>query len=348
MIEKYNFVGKNLDQEEKEKGVGNLQRHFVDNNLFRDKNELKKTKEETSMIETATALINKELITLGLSEVRIPLGQVHLFDREEFKKRQVKNNFDATSDIQGTYSSVDSKIEIMTERSSDKFTFLKKIISGLLNKHQELVNKESFLNVFTHESVHNDSFQSFHIDKDSNQFGPYRTGYTVQSHFNDDYPHEHFRGFNEAIVELTTHNILKNNTKDLQTTFNIDGKKLDDMFFTYAYLFQKTILLDVIEGMSKKYHKPQMEIWETIEKGQFTGNMMHLRNIEKTFGPGSLRILASIGADAPSEEIQSQYNAYFKAAKPMERRQIAKNIVKTWPAEEQKAYEQHVNSMRDR
>ena len=90
MIEKYNFVGKNLDQEEKEKGVGNLQRHFVDNNLFRDKNELKKTKEETSMIETATALINKELITLGLSEVRIPLGQVHLFDREEFKKEQDK------------------------------------------------------------------------------------------------------------------------------------------------------------------------------------------------------------------------------------------------------------------
>ena len=74
--------------------------------------------------------------------------------------------------------------------------------------------------------------------------------------------------------------------------------------------------------------------------------MMHLREIEKVYGSGSLRILASMDASAPTEETKEKYQNYvdyFDISNNLEERKvIADKILKGLHEEEQKAYKNHL------
>jgi DNA-directed RNA polymerase specialized sigma subunit len=86
----------------------------------------------------------------------------------------------------------------------------------------------------------------------------------------------------------------------------------------------------------------EREFWEEIKKGQFTGNMMFLREIEKSVGPGSLRILASV-----DKENYKEYIDYFLLPTSEEelQKKLAAEILKKLPEREQEAYWNHVEKM---
>jgi len=265
--------------------------------------------------------------------------------------------------VLGDYEQNSKKIRINVKRDKDFSVMGEQFIFKILNEYQKpnffeqahFFDKHLFLRTLTHEATHLASHQSFHITKEeSKKHSAYRGGYENNNNLNEDYPHTHFWGFNEAVVEHTAQNILHENSLLLNAKFNINvainignSKKLQG-----SYKAQRKVLQNIIYGVAEAQKISPTKVWEKIEKGQFTGEMMHLREIEKVYGSGSLRILASMDASAPTEETKEKYQNYvdyFDISNNLEERKvIADKILKGLHEEEQKAYKNHLEKMEDK
>ena len=114
---------------------------------------------------------------------------------------------------------------------------------------------------------------------------PYRVGYESQ---NPTKSKISLKALNEAItvmiqVEIFNHKHLQ----DINKKFGFDMKTGIKMESDISIKILHTIMLGV-----SKYNKENVtDTRKRFESGMFTGNMLHLRDIEKAFGQGSLKIL---------------------------------------------------------
>jgi hypothetical protein len=90
----------------------------------------------------------------------------------------------------------------------------------------------------------------------------------------------------------------------------------------------------VIDKIAAKKGESKDEVWNRFKKGFFDGSMMHLRDVEETFGKGSLRVFAHIGhyrTNNISEEQEFKANnlmrRYFGSDDDKERDKIARQIM---------------------
>jgi hypothetical protein len=60
--------------------------------------------------------------------------------------------------------------------------------------------------------------------------------------------------------------------------------------------------------VAKAKNETRDEVWQRIKKGYFTGELMHLRDIERTLGPGTLEKVAAAGDRAKNLGIERAPN----------------------------------------
>lgn len=162
------------------------------------------------------------------------------------------------------------------------------------------------------------------------QWGFRRTGYeqiTKQG--------RQFSGFNEGVVELIVHKIaggkyneISQRLYEIKSTCNQDAQDslYEFKFYPHLYDSHRSLVGDVIhrEAYARQIEERGetdddtllMTYLEPVElemmQGYFSGNMMQLRSIEKHFGEGSLRFIASLkDVDGYGSERGAQFLDYF-------------------------------------
>ena len=264
--------------------------------------EIKKTKEEIEFIKKVDLYLAQELSALGLKkDFSLLPSQFHFLPDEVFSKKfpeEAKNSIEALSDP--TTNSV----------------YINK------SKRTRLHLCKSIL----HEAIHLVSLRVHYADAKRKKIRIYRSGYQV---FNPkEKKHEHFRGLNEAIVDKTAIEILKKHKKEIIEELNIAPKEQREKIPIYEAYIQ--ILDTVIQRIAKKNNESTDIVWQRFKKGLFTGKMLHLKDVEKTFGKGALRVLAALGSDTkdlPEKEINQKIFQYFTTDNKKEKDKIAAEIL---------------------
>lgn len=183
-----------------------------------------------------------------------------------------------------------------------------------------------------HEVVHVNSKFRLNIFKNDERGGS-RSGYSTKSVKKDKHnefeSYEYFDGLNEAIVQMTTLDILDKHTEELEKDYSITKKeqtafRRQDIYVGYEYIFRI-----MIKKLAQEFNLSQMEYWKKFRRNLFTGDLMFLRDVEKVFGKGSLRVLSFMGAHASHAqnlELIKLFERYFLTDNQTERKEVAEKI----------------------
>lgn len=145
-----------------------------------------------------------------------------------------------------------------------------------------------------HELIHSASFKRFNLNQD--QLNLEKIGYKADK----------FSGFNEAMTDLMTMEFLEKNKEDLRHLINFSDEEfeaLEKSLYPYYSVVEK-----IVDSIADNNQEDKQETWERFKKGMFTGEMMHLRDIEEKYGQGALRKLASLGY---KKEVDQEVFDYF-------------------------------------
>jgi len=267
------IVGKGA-REEREEIIKGIEKHW-ERGRENHEDELEKTAEELEAIKAINKYIKQEFEEMEIGDApSVSPEQIHILPPEIFKKYSKNGN--------GTYSPIYN--------------------SAICKKEK---NRIQLYKTMLHESIHMVSTQKYYADTTKGDINEHRTGYGVKNVIDQ---HEHFRGLNEAVTEDTTKDILEKHKNMLVKNFNITKEEQKQIGLSYSEY--REILGVIIKKVARHNDEDEATVWKRIKAGQFTGEMMHLRDIEKTYGKGSLRVLAALGSVAknfPEEEINKKY-----------------------------------------
>jgi hypothetical protein len=231
--------------------------------------ELEKNQEELKAIEIINELLSKYITSLGLkAKEYLHPDRVHFVDGKTAKKKFSDSSHGA--EYNPLHDSILANTESMTEK-------------GRLHLYRVLL----------HELTHYYSYKADFAIGEKEKIIHYRLGYDLYNVF-DDMTHEHFRGFNEAITEKISQEILQTNLVYLKDEFKVTNDEISKSRFRGIYDDYIDLLNMIINKMAEELKVSVDSIWKNFKKGYFSGDMMQLRDIEKVFGPGSLRVLGAL------------------------------------------------------
>jgi len=161
-----------------------------------------------------------------------------------------------------------------------------------------------------HEMIHFVSFQkNLLIKKEDNrtQINNLRVGYRGRG---KEVKNDIFKGFNEGMTDLIVMDILKKHKEELALDFNISKEEEEEFISTKKQFYEYAFFInDLIKRIAEKTDKDEGEVWKKMKEGCFTGEMMHLREIERVLGKDSLKILSRLGY---SDEENKKVYDFFK------------------------------------
>jgi hypothetical protein len=192
-----------------------------------------------------------------------------------------------------------------------------------------------------HEILHSASCQKYELyeyDTDGKTkigIQTYRSGYSVRS--SEKEGEFKLEAFDEGLTERMTWRILGQyllDYPDIRKDLDVD-------------MSEKELREYIVENGLKIYWQPQMLVnmlaeglaketkgkysFETFARGYFTGEMMHLRVIERVFGRGSLEMIDAMIAGPKSESEYEKNNKilrYFETeTSPEERKQLLEEVL---------------------
>ncbi len=299
MPKEYHIFGKNLTHKEAQKSACYLERAENESRRFLA-GELIKTDEELKFIAKIKSYLKKEFENLEIErEPEIIPEQIHILSREAFCRH-------FPNEINGAFcNSLTGAIYINKSSRPNRLALYKTIFHEIL------------------ESV---SFKKYYADIKRKIITVSRVGQAVQN--TQEKGHEHFRGLKEAIIDKTIFEIFSKNKEDIKQELSIAPE--EEKLPIYAYDDYIEILNIIIQGIADKTHTGENIIWRKFKKGLFTGEMMYLREIEKTFGKGALRVVAAIDSatkNMPEKEITEKMIQYFKSDNKIEKNKLANDIL---------------------
>jgi len=240
--------------------------------LFESEEE--KTPQDEAVINELFSILAKEYEALNLPPdyfYQLNKSKIHFLSNEEFIKA-----VPAAKDIKiGANAYPDGSYIIRRDAFSSPLQFYKANL---------------------HELIHSASFKRFSLNPENAQLGLEKLGYKTDK----------FSGFNEAMTDLITMEFLKKNKEDLRHLINFSDDEfeaLEKSLYPYYSIVEK-----IVESVADNNQEEKNNTWERFKKGMFTGEMMHLRDIEKKYGDGALRKLASLGY---KKEIDKEVFDYF-------------------------------------
>jgi len=303
----YNIIGKGVIPEETKEASHYLEGK-KDDAMELIEGEYVKTPEQLNIIKHINQYLNEEFKELGIKEkIKILPEQIHLLP----------------TDIYNRLSSVFSKEKL-------RAFFYSPNQGAYIDKDDAKSRLDLYKTMF-HESVHMASFLKFRIKKQEGKVNQYRVGYSTWLE-----EHGHFTGLNEMVVDKLIPEMLRKHKKELLKEFEITPEESEQI----TYYYPSDILDTIISKLAEKDDEKEEEIWKRFKKGLFTGEMMHLREIERILGKGSLRMLAALESgtkkDLEKGEDYRKILEYFQTDDEKEREQIAEDILVNREKEEYK------------
>ncbi|NCU41927.1 MAG: hypothetical protein EOM19_04375 [Candidatus Moranbacteria bacterium] len=216
-------------------------------------------------------MIAQEETLSGISPQEKGLERIHFLQKKKYEK--------IFGESWGVYAKERDAIFM-----PEKFTY-----RGNLSPERERALR---LRTLLHENIHSLSYEEDMVSKHTGKLYARRSGYLFSSL---DGKITKFRGLNEAINEKICFELFKDNQEELCKLFS-DSEKKDWIFHSYSYPFEGSVLEYILFEVAKKTKKSQEETWDELRKGLFTGEMRHLKKIDRVFGPGSLRFLSVMGS----------------------------------------------------
>lgn len=261
-----------------------------------------KTEKENRMIQMVNLFLMQEFKRLEIEESFIPISpeQIHLLSQEVYKEE--------------------------TGREDTNHGFAVPTAKAVcINKGSRSQN--SFFATLFHEMVHLASHQKFYAHPESQKVQMYRIGYGVVNQEEK----EKFRGFNEFLTDLTVHEIWRKGGNQLQEELSFTTEEANTIPLKYFGKY-KGLFREIIIRMAESNQEEPQETADRVLKGMFTGEMMHLRDIEKVYGENALEILSLLGkGDVPKDEaetIDKKVTEYFHETDENKRKVIGEELLK--------------------
>lgn len=165
--------------------------------------------------------------------------------------------------------------------------------------------------IVLHEMIHQAAFQRVSYNRQGQGKNGARTGYAWQDITE---PRQKMAPLNEAVTDILTDELYeqfaeqnKLATAPIYTFF----KRPKRPTFFESYYLERLLFDRITKGVAES--EPDHEDYpDQVINGYFTGNMMLLRAIDRTYGPGSLRLYASLTSpDLADMEFLELVENYF-------------------------------------
>ncbi len=294
MRQKFDFVGPNITPKAEVRATHALALAQRQENTFH-KEELEKTPGERAAIELFDKFLKQEFLELDIPEVpELRPDRFHVMSEAWFSKHRNKST-------QGSYVHLYDKTLISRERPGSPVQVYTTIL---------------------HEAIHSVAKLKIRLSGEEAIPTIYRLGYDIKNTSDTDNAHAHLVGFNEGVVELTTQDIFEKREKEIAARLNLSKREMEEAKFYYAD--GRAVTRSLCHGLGEATGVGPKVAWDKIKRGQFTGEMMHLRDIERTYGKGSLRILDALDVTSDLSTAQTieqekisrrneQIRAYFES-----------------------------------
>lgn len=194
-------------------------------------------------------------------------------------------------------------------------------------------NPADFYRTLLHEALHCKSHQKyyFYLGRNESEIRDYRSGFALRHPQEDS--HYHFRLLSEAINYKLVKEIMQKHEQELIKEFNIFPEDFQQSVQECSKQKSVKLLNLLIRELAASKQAETSEVWGKLRKGLFTGEMMVLGDIEKIFGPGSLRLIAALGSEGATKEKLSEREAvqkiwrYCKTKDEKEKNKIAAEVL---------------------
>ena len=285
MERKPEFIGRRYQPDEKESRQDAL-RQWSEEASKPIEGELEKSEEEVRMIETVNAIIRGELESLGLTDYNpIPPEKVHVLPGEVFKERfpdySEKAFFRSTSDV------------------------------VFVNK-DKVDTKARMFQTMLHELIHRASEAKFYADEKTGDIYDARVGYRIRSPWKGLEREDRLGGFNEMVVDFTAYRILLKNQQTLESDLGLTKEDIQGPIYTYMHY--GPILESIVTKIAEDKGIPPVQVFSDLERGQFESNILVLKDVEKSFGKGSLEALSLLGTlrnEEDNEKLEVMVKDFF-------------------------------------
>jgi hypothetical protein len=284
-------------------------------------NEIEKSERDILFIERMNWFLKVEMMLLDLEEeaVRFKIypERIHVLSGEEYEKnaRRLRRANDSGGSAEGgAYRSLSGNIYVNRDEAPSVLEYYETIL---------------------HESLHAASKHKYIMADDPEAAAfpvrPYRVGYAALNRSSKE-EGSHFIAFNEGMTEELAWDILEARSEEMEDYFGIPSEEVRNANRSgSSYCQPRLLVLRLLSGISLGLGKSMSEVWRDFRRGYFTGEMMHLRAVEREYGRGSLRIMDRMVADPKDKEeylMNEKILRYFDFdTAPEERQRLAKEIL---------------------
>jgi hypothetical protein len=262
--------------------------------------ELEKTPADIALLRAINGYLRQEFINLGLTYTPFKGRQFHFFDEEGINRNIPNHSEDA-----------------FRTKTTDYVVVQK-----------DAWDEAAFPLVLIHQAVRFKEYRAYHAHAALMRVTEERSGYVNQNPHEKE--HEHYLGFDSAVSQKLAREIFLSRLSHLSRITGVELTGQLDTAFSSDYDMALQILDTIITRVSGHLQLSPEEVWQGYKRALFTGNLFHLRAIEKAFGDGSLRVLAaweSATIYAQDAVIEQQILQYFKTDDVNQRHSIALNIL---------------------
>lgn len=239
--------------------------------------EIEKTPEDKEAIDAVNSYLQQLFQDLKLPYEPIPYERVHFLSNEVFISIYQSEDEREGSDTLGFHEALKGAVYLNKDFSVDSTK------SDAFYRFSNLM----------HEVIHFQSKVKVIADTDEREISPYRTGYSMHN-----LKKSHFVGLNEGIVEATQTNLILKYRNEVAQRTGLNPNEVDRAASTHkSYRENVDLVMKIANDISISKHEPHEQSFNRLLREQFTGNLMHLREIEEIYGTGSLRLLARYGSE---------------------------------------------------
>lgn len=263
----FKIMGKNLSPERKEIFTKKYEK-IEKEAMTPYTNELEKNEKAKEIIGFINACLKKEFEEMHLEYTEIPVQKIHIFSKESFEK----TFYDKKGSL-GAFSSA-----ILKEANI-------KACDGEIARAFKAI---------THEMIHIASYNVYYADPENEELKEnYRSGYFNNQHQGDNY-HNHFIGLNEGIIDLVVSEIVQENLDTILKMLAIEKEDWKDVVW---YHDESNLINRIAEKIATKNGEDFDIVYKRFKRGLFSGEMMHLRDVERVYGEDALRILSYLNSN---------------------------------------------------
>ncbi|MEI7620786.1 MAG: hypothetical protein WCJ57_04445 [Candidatus Falkowbacteria bacterium] len=269
-----------------EKLVDNFYRELLNNGKDSISGELFKTDQEKIMIRRFNQYIEEAAAEVGVTNLRPPLltKKIHFAAPEGYDKEFPEHG----DSVRGSYDAIVDAAYIKKNKGMHPWQIAHYTLHEMVHSFSAIHYNLDLEGEFNYKKIGYDSVKL----RDNSSKKMEASSLLGDSEDSEEVDHL-FLAFNEGVTDLMTKEILEKHKVDLIKDLELDESDLENNPLEYhnAIYFVNWIMKKIVE----KTNEDREVVWKKFKVGMLTGSIMHLREIEKNLGPGSLRLIAKVG-----------------------------------------------------